>query len=121
MQTIQSYPPPTELPAMRAGEAPDGRYLDCTPALAPIGDTFDGIPALTISRIDGTAIDATDLAPAGADWPDAIDATNRIPTYGLAAPATAAARTYRLTISGATAQGRLFVRDWLMSVLPWMG
>ena len=28
MQTIQSYPPPTELPAMRAGEQPDGRYLD---------------------------------------------------------------------------------------------
>jgi hypothetical protein len=121
MQIFQSYPAPTELPAMRAGEMPDGRYLDCTPALAPIGDTFTGIPILVITRIDGTATDETDLASAGAAWTDTLDATNRIPTYGLVAPATAAARTYRLMISGATAQGRLFVRDWIMSVLPWMG
>jgi hypothetical protein len=121
MQTIQSYPPPTELPAMRAGEEPDGRYLDCTPALAPIGDSFTGIPVLTITRIDGSVIDATDLVTAGAAWPDTIDVTGRIPTYGLMAPLDAAARTYRLTVAGSTAQGRLFVRDWLMSVLPWMG
>lgn len=117
----QSYPPPTELPAMRAGEAPDGRYLDCTPALAPIGDMFTSIPALVITRIDGTVIDASDLATAGAAWPDVLDVTGRIPTYGFSAPSGSAARTYRLTISGSTAQGRLFVRDWLMSVLPWMG
>ena len=123
MQTIQSYPPPTELPAMRAGEEPDGRYLDCTPALAPIGDTFTAVPTLTIYRIDGTETDMTDLASAGAAWPDVLDLTGRIPTYGLVAPASATARTYRLTISAdtLTAQGRLFVRDWLISVLPWMG
>ncbi len=121
MQTFQSYPPPTELPAMRAGEAPDGRYLDCTPALAPVGDQFNGIPMLTITRIDGAVLDATDLASAGSAWPDDLDATGRIPAYGFVAPSGAAARTYRLTISGATAQGRLFIRDWLMSVLPWMG
>ena len=65
----------------------------------------------------------TDLASAGAAWPDVLDPTGRIPTYGLAAPASATARTYRLTISAdtLTAQGRLFVRDWLISVLPWMG
>jgi hypothetical protein len=119
--TFQSYPAPTELPAFRAGEAPDGRYLDCTPALAPIGDVFNGIPTLIIARIDGVALDINDLASAGSVWPDVIDDTNRIPAYGLAAPIGAASRTYRLTIAGPTAQGRLFVRDWLVSVLPWMG
>lgn len=121
VHNIQSYPAPTELPAFRAGEAPDGRYLDCTPALAPVGDTFVTIPTLTIARIDGAGLDAADLTTAGAAWPDELDATARIPTYGFLAPTGAAARTYRLTISGETAQGRLFVRDWLMSVLPWMG
>lgn len=122
--TFQTYPPPTPLPAFRAGEVPDGRYLDCTPALAPVGDRFTSVPALMIARIDGTPLDADDLASAGAAWPDTLDATGRIPTYGLVAPAGCAGRTYLLTISTAgalTAQGRAFVRDWIMSVLPWMG
>ncbi len=76
---IQSYPPPTELPAMRVGEL-DGRYLDCTPALAPVGDTFSTIPVLTITRIDAADMLAGDLATAGSAWADTIDATNRIPT-----------------------------------------
>jgi hypothetical protein len=119
--TFQSYPAPTELPAFRAGEAPDGRYLDCTPALAPVADTFTGVPALTITRVNGVPMDVDDLASAGPLWPDTLDATKRIPTYGFVAPSGSASRTYRLTITGNTAQGRLFVRDWLMSVLPWMG
>jgi hypothetical protein len=120
--TFQSYPAPTELPAFRAGEAPDGRYLDCTPGLAPTGDTFVSIPTLTIARINGEPLDANDLVSAGSLWQDTFKGdTMRIPTYGFIAPAGAGSRTYRLTISGATAQGRLFVRDWIVSVLPWMG
>lgn len=119
--TFQTYPPPTPLPAFRAGEAPDGRYLDCTPALAPIGDLFNDIPQLIIQRINGEPLDADDLTSAGGLWPDVLDATGRIPTYGLLAPIGSASRTYLLTISGLTGQGRLFVRDWLISVLPWMG
>lgn len=115
---IQSYPPPTELPAMRVGEL-DGRYLDCTPALAPVGDTFSAIPTLTIMRIDATATGASDLAPAGSAWVNTIDATNRIPTYGFVAGTAVA--TYLLRVSAATAQGRTFIRDWKMSVLPALG
>lgn len=112
---IQSYPPPTELPSMRAGEL-DGRYLDCTPALAPVGDTFSAIPTLTITRIDATPVSAGDLASAGSAWADEMDATNRIPTYGFIAGT--AVTTYLLRVSAATAQGRTFIRDWKMSVLP---
>jgi hypothetical protein len=119
MADIQSYPPPTELPAMRAGEI-EGRYLDCTPALAPVGDTFTAIPDLAITRIDGADLDASiDLRSAGTAWADEIDATNRIPTYGFIAGTEVA--TYLLRISGSTAQGRTFIRDWKMSVLPALG
>lgn len=118
MVDIQSYPPPTELPAMRAGEV-DGRYLDCTPALAPVGDTFSTIPVLTITRIDAGPITNADLASAGSAWPDTLDATARIPTYGFIAGTSTA--TYLLRVAASTAQGRTFIRDWRMSVLPALG
>lgn len=103
---------------MRAGEL-DGRYLDCTPALAPVGDSFTTIPELTIRHIDGTDMMAGDLTSAGAGWPDTIDATNRIPTYGFLAGTTVA--TYLMRITATTVQNRTFVRDWRMSVLPELG
>ncbi len=116
--TIQSYPPPTELPGMRAGEI-DGRYLDCTPALAPVGDKFVGVPALTITRIDGVDLGPDDLASAGVAWADTLDTTARVPTYGFAAGTATA--TYLLRISDATSQGRTFIRDWRISVVPRLG
>lgn len=103
---------------MRAGET-DGRHLDCTPALAPVGDTFSGIPTLIITRIDVAAIGVNDLSSAGNAWADEIDETNRIPTYGFNAGTSVA--TYLLRISSDTAQGRTFIRDWKMSVLPALG
>ena len=116
--TFQSYPVPTELPAMRAGEV-NGRYLDCTPALAPVGDRFIQIPVLTIRRIDGAAMTSADLASAGSAWPDVMDATNRSPTYGFIAGTNTA--TYLMTQTGPTVEGATFVRDWRMSVLPELG
>jgi hypothetical protein len=119
MNMAVSYPVPTELPAMRAGET-DGRYLDCTPALAPVGDFFAGIPALTIRRTDGAPMTSADLASAGpAAWPDTLDAGRRIPTYGFIAGTVTA--TYLLRITGTTDQQRSFIRDWRMSVLPELG
>jgi hypothetical protein len=116
--SFQSYPPPTELPAMNSGEV-NGRYLDCTPALAPVGDRFATIPTLTIRRIDGAVMTVADLASAGSGWPDTIDATNRIVTYGFIAGTNTA--TYLLRQMGPTAEGATFVRDWRMSVLPELG
>jgi hypothetical protein len=103
---------------MRAGEI-DGRYLDCTPALAPIGDFFASIPVLTIRRIDGAPMTANDLASAGGGWGDTLDATNRVATYGFIAGSAVA--TYLLRMTATTTQGRTFVRDWRMSVLPELG
>ena len=103
---------------MRAGEL-DGRYLDCTPALAPIGDTFVGIPVLTITRIDTGPVTSNDLTTAGSAWPDDIDDTKRIPTYGFVAGTDVT--TYLLRLTSTTAQGRTFIRDWMMSVLPALG
>ena len=114
---IQSYPPPTELPAMRSGEI-DGRYLDCTPALAPVGDRFSAIPSVEITRIDTTPMntDGTDLILAGSAWINDMDETGRIPTYGFHAGTSIA--TYLIRVTSSTTQGRLFIRDWKMSVLP---
>jgi hypothetical protein len=115
---VTNYPVPTELPAMRAGEI-DGRYMDCTPALAPVGDFFVSVPALQIRRIDGAPMTSADLASAGHAWDDTLDPTRRIPTYGfIGGTATA---TYLLRIVATTDQGRSFVRDWRMSVLPELG
>lgn len=120
---VQSYPPPTELPAMRAGEL-DGRYLDCGPALAPVGDLFTDLSTVSIavSRLDGVAMTATDLQPAGGAWPPTLDPTGRIPTFGWIAPLGAAGVTYLLTLTcSLTKEGRVFVRDWIMSILPLLG
>jgi hypothetical protein len=120
---VQSYPPPTELPAMRAGEV-DARYLDCGPALAPVGDLFTDLSTLsvTVSRLDGVAMSGTDLQPAGGVWPPMLDATGRIPTYGWIAPIGSAGVTYLLTLTcNPTQEGRTFIRDWKMSILPLLG
>lgn len=123
INTVQSYPPPTELPAMRAGET-DGRYMDCSPALDPVGDRFTDVGTLSVavSRRDCVAMSTTDLQPAGGAWPTTLDATGRIATFGWIAPAGSAGVTYQLTLmANPTAEGRTFVRDWFLSVLPSMG
>lgn len=118
----QTYPPPTELPAMRAGEL-DGRYMDCTPVLAPVGDLFNSIGdiTITVARRDGQAVTNGDLQPAGGAWEPLLDTTGRIATFGWIAPVSAAGVTYLLTLSGQTKEGRTFVRDWIMSVVPLLG
>lgn len=121
--TFQTYPPPTELPAMREGQL-DARYMDCSPALLPVGDVFTDISTLSVavSRIDGVEMSDTDLQPAGAGWPSSLDDTGRVPTFGWYAPPGSAGRTYLLTLTASlTKEGRIFVRDWFMSVLPLMG
>ena len=120
---FQSYPPPTELPAMRIGEL-DGRYMDCTPALAPVGDLFTDLSTVTItvSRRDGALMGLNDLQPAGGAWPPTLDATGRIVTYGWIVPSGTISGTYLLTLTASpTQEGRTFVRDWIMSVIPLMG
>lgn len=118
----QSYPPPTRLPAMREGET-DGRYMDCSPALAPVGDAFIDISSVTttVVRLDGVATTSADLRPVGGTWPPVLDATGQVVTYGWIAPIGSGSVTYFLTIQGSTREGRTFVRDWIMSVLPLMG
>lgn len=120
----QSYPPPTELPAMRAGEL-DGRFMDCGPALAPVGDVITDLSTVTITVShyrDALPMGPNDLQPAGGAWPPKLDATGRIVTYGWIAPPASAGVTYLLTMTVlSTKEGRTFIRDWLLSVLPLMG
>jgi hypothetical protein len=120
---IQSYPPPTELPAMRVGET-DGRYMDVGPALAPVGDLITDLSTVSVvvTRRDGVTVGATDLRQAGGAWPPTLDATGRIATYGWIAPAGAAGITYLLTMTVTpTQQGRTFIRDWTLAILPLLG
>ena len=120
---IQSYPPPTELPAMRAGET-DGRYMDCSPALAPVGDVFVDASTITlcVRRVDGKPMTADDLQQAPSAFPPTLDAAGRTFTTGWTAPAGAAGVTYYISLRASpTKEGRTFVRDWMMSVLPLMG
>ena len=120
---IQDYPPPTELPAMRAGEI-DGRYMDCGPALLPVGDFIPSISnvTVTVTRRDGNTLTSADLQPAGAAWQPTLSANGLIVTWGWYAPPTSAGVAYLLTLeANPTQEGRTFIRDWLMSVLPLLG
>lgn len=121
--TFQSYPPPTELPAMRAGET-DGRYMDCSPALAPVGDIITDVStvSVSVSRRDCVSMTDADLQSAASGWDTTIDDTGQVVTTGWTAPPTSAGVTYLLTLTiNPTRQGRVFVRDWFMSILPLMG
>lgn len=108
---------------MHAGEI-DGRYVDATLDLGPAGDAIPSPSALavTISRLDGKPMTADDLALAGSEWPICLDATGLIPSIGFNAPAASAGRSYKITLTVTkTVQGRLWIRDVLMSVMPVMG
>jgi hypothetical protein len=108
---------------MREGEI-DARYMDCSPALAPVGDLFPDISVVTItvSRYDGSAMTNTDLQPDLSVWVPSIDETGQVVTYGWRAPIGSAGRTYYLTLTAhPTKEGREFIRDWFMSVLPTLG
>lgn len=121
--TFQSYPPPTELPAMRAGET-DARYFDCSPALAPVGDAFTDLStvSITVTRRDGVPMGIGDLQPAGGAWENTLDGTGRIVTFGWIAPPESAGSCYLLTMTASpTKEGRTFIRDWFINILPLMG
>jgi hypothetical protein len=121
--TYQTYPVPVELPAMREGEI-DARYMDCSPALAPVGDVFSDINTVIVivSRYDGIPMTELDLQPAIGIWPPSLDDSGQVVTYGWNAPVGSAGRTYLLTlVANPTKEGRRFVRDWFMSVLPLLG
>jgi len=116
-------PPPVWWPAMRAGET-DGRYLDTTPDLGAVGDTILGINTVTVTivRADGEAITDQDLQEAGTAWPNTLDETGLIPTIGLIAPTGAAGVTYAITLTvNGTAQGRVFIRDTVLTVAATLG
>jgi len=119
--SIATYPAVT-LPPMRAGET-DGRYIDCTLDLGAPGDTFTSAASITITitRVDGTATTASDLALAGASYPTTLDTTRLIPTIWLTAPAASAGVAYVVTLSAATTQGREFIRDAYLTVQALMG
>ena len=115
--------PPVPMPAMRAGET-DGRYIDTTLDLGAAGDAIPsaGAVEITISRVDGTPTDGTDLTQAGDAWQNTLDATGLIFTVGLIAPATAAGRGYYLTMRvNKTVAGRVFIRDVSLAVAPLLG
>jgi hypothetical protein len=119
VMAFQTYPVPTELPPLHEGET-DARYMDCTPALAPVGDYFVDMAsvAISISRMDGSQLSVTDLTPAPSAWPSSLDNTGRIVTMGWRAPAGSGGRTYLLIMTAPTRDGRIFVRTWIMSVIP---
>lgn len=119
---FQTYPPPTPLPPMRAGET-DGRYMDCSPALAPVGDNFGNILDVTIAitRADAMPMTATDLQPNPAIGPS-LDTSGMIATFWWIAPVGNTGVDYILTLTAnPTVNDRLFVRDWSMSIVPLLG
>jgi hypothetical protein len=121
---FQTYPAPTELPAMREGEL-DGRYMDTTPSLGPVGDriiTLESI-SIIIARRDAQPIMlGVDLQLSLAEWPIQVDATGRIVTFGLFAPAGSQLKTYQLTLTvDRTQENRVYKRDWTIAVLPDLG
>lgn len=118
----QTYPPPTPLPPMRAGET-DGRYMDCSPALAPVADNFGDIVdvSIAVTRVDGAPMTATDLQPDMTVGPS-LDPTGMIATFWWIAPPGNVGVDYILTLTAnPTANGRVFERDWTISIVPLLG
>jgi hypothetical protein len=116
-------PPPVWWPPMRAGET-DSRYLDFTPDLGPAGDSITaiGTVSVVIARQDGAAVTGADLVLAGVAWPNTLDATGLIPTFGLHAPSGSAGVAYAVAITVAgTAKGRTVIRDVLIAVAGALG
>ena len=124
--TTLTVPPPTPpvwLPPIRAGET-DGRYLNCTPDLGPFGDSIPSLSAvsLAIARQDGRPTSSADLQPAGSAWPNTLNSTGLIPTFGLIAPSGGTGVTYVLTMTvNTTAQGRVFIRDMYIQIAALLG
>lgn len=122
--TVQPSPPlPPWLPPIRAGET-DGRYVNCTPDLGAFNDYIPSITLVTLQiiRQDNRPLDASDIMPAGIPWPNTIDETGLIITFGFTVPLTNPGRNYQLTFTvNKTAQGRVFVRDVMIQVTPKLG
>ena len=112
---------PVTLPAIRVGET-DGRFIDCALDLGAAGDTIPSTASasITITRQDGNAITASDLALASG-IPATLDSTGLIYTVWFTAPAGAAGVPYVITLTANTTQGRTFKRDCFMTVLALMG
>ena len=113
-------PAPVQLPSMQAGET-DSRYMDCTPDLGPVGDTFPStaVLAVVITRQDGNAITANDLALTKTP---SLDPTQLIPTFWYLAPLLSAGVWYNLVLTAnTTTQGRLFKRTFTMYVSAQLG
>jgi hypothetical protein len=109
---------------MQVGEV-NSRYMDCTPELGPIQDTFPNIQAcsITITRQDGNAMTSNDLALANAGtYPPFLDSTGLIPTFWYTAPPLSVGVVYVLTLTvNLTSNGRLFIRTFLMQVVSQLG
>ena len=71
--------------------------------------------------VNGAPLSANDLQAAGSAWPNTLDSTGLIPTFGFTAPA-AAGSSYLLTLTvNKTTNGRLFIRNSVIFVAAALG
>jgi len=121
---VQPTPPgPPWMPPIRAGDT-DGRYVNCALELGPLQDVIPSIRDVSyvIVRQDGRPLDASDITSAGTSWPDTVDDTGLIITFGFKVPPTNPGRVYQITLTvNKTAQGRIYVRDVMIQVTPKLG
>lgn len=119
-------PPPVPMPSIRVGEI-DSRYMDCTLDLGPVGDSFPSTGAISvlISRQDANPTTSGDLQLASglsSGYATTLDSSKLIPTFWYSAPSGSIGNYYNLTlVANKTTQGRLFKRDWLIYVAPFIG
>jgi len=121
--TMLTNPTPVALPSIRSGET-DGRYIDCTPDLGPLGDYIPNVNvvSLAMAREDGQPLGPLDLQPAGSQWPTTLDETGLVITFGFIAPANAPDAVYELTLKvNTTNSGRVFIRDFVIAMVSALG
>lgn len=92
----------------------------------PTGDTVTSVVGIAITRQDGTAITATDLALTGASHPTTIDASGLVVGIWFTAPSNCVPAgvqqvDYAVTLKVNTALGRVLDRTLYLSVLAMMG
>lgn len=110
-------PPPPTIPSLAVGDM-DWRYLDWTAELGPLGDSVDQVVAIEFFHLDGTPLDAGDIALGTGVQPLLSAGNQRVSFWSIAGTNP---QDYEVSITVTTTQGRTLTRSAYLSVVDALG